>query len=95
MRGWVQRLAIGLIKLYQRTLSRVLPGSCRYQPTCSEYAVQAVRIHGVLKGVWLCMRRVMRCHPFAAGGHDPVPPPHARRARSEYEESASVELSDR
>ena len=94
MREWVQGLVIGLIKLYQRTLSRVLPGACRYEPTCSEYAVQAVRIHGVLKGVWLGMRRVMRCHPFAAGGYDLVPPPPARRARSEYEESASVELSE-
>ncbi len=87
MRGWLKQLVIGLIKLYQRTVSRVLPGACRYQPTCSEYAAQAVRVHGLLKGLWLGMRRVMRCHPFASAGYDPVPEPDARRAHTISEES--------
>ena len=69
----IQQLAIGVIRLYQRTLSRLLPATCRYRPSCSEYAVQAVQAHGVLKGLWLVLRRIVRCHPFAAGGYDPVP----------------------
>lgn len=68
----IQRLAIGLIRLYQRTLSRLLPATCRYRPSCSEYAVQAVQNHGVVKGLWLGLGRILRCHPFTAGGYDPV-----------------------
>ena len=73
MRRLAQGLTIGLIRLYQRTLSRLLPAVCRYRPSCSEYAIQAVQNHGMMKGLWLGLRRVLRCHPFAAGGHDPVP----------------------
>ncbi len=95
MREWVQWVATGLIRLYQRTLSRVLPAACRYRPTCSEYTVQAVRSHGVLKGLWLGLRRVMRCHPFAAGGYDPVPEPRPRMADRISQESPTIELSDK
>lgn len=73
MRGWAQGLIIGIIRLYQRTLSRLLPATCRYRPSCSEYAVQAVQTHGVVKGLWLGLRRILRCHPFTAGGYDPLP----------------------
>ena len=69
----IQRLTIGLIRLYQRTLSRLLPATCRYRPSCSEYASQAVRTHGVVEGLWLGLWRILRCHRFAAGGYDPVP----------------------
>lgn len=69
---WPGRVLIGLVRLYQLTLSRWLGGQCRYLPTCSEYFIEAVRRHGALrgglKGVW----RVLRCHPFARGGYDPV-----------------------
>jgi putative membrane protein insertion efficiency factor len=66
-------VAIGAIRLYQRTLSRVLPRSCRYYPTCSQYAVEAIRRYGLWRGGGLAARRVMRCHPGCPGGYDPVP----------------------
>lgn len=69
----MRRLAVGLIKIYQRTLSRVLPPSCRFTPSCSEYGVQAISRYGVWRGGWLTIRRIGRCHPFHPGGHDPVP----------------------
>ncbi|MCS7235043.1 MAG: membrane protein insertion efficiency factor YidD [Armatimonadota bacterium] len=63
---------VGLIRAYQR-VSRWTPRVCRYWPTCSEYAAQAVALHGVLRGGWMALRRIARCHPFAPGGYDPVP----------------------
>lgn len=74
-----QRLLIGLIRFYQYVLSPWLGNQCRYTPTCSEYARQAVLTHGALKGAWLAVRRVTRCHPWHPGGHDPVPPKRDRR----------------
>ena len=64
---------IFLIKVYQRTLSRVLPPSCRFYPSCSEYGVQALQKYGVFKGGWLTVKRISRCHPLNPGGYDPVP----------------------
>jgi len=69
----MKRLALGLIRLYRRTLSRVLPPTCRFTPTCSEYAAQAIERFGVIKGGWMGVRRICRCHPFSTGGDDPVP----------------------
>jgi putative membrane protein insertion efficiency factor len=69
----MRRLALGLIRLYQHTFSRVLPPSCRFQPSCSEYGYQAIERYGVLRGGWLALRRIGRCHPFSPGGYDPVP----------------------
>ena len=66
-------LLIGLARLYQYTLGAVLPDSCRFSPTCSQYFIQAVRKHGAIKGAWLGTRRILRCHPFGGSGHDPVP----------------------
>ena len=68
-----QRLLWGLIKGYQLFISPVLPGSCRYTPSCSAYAAEAVIRHGALKGGWLALRRLLRCHPFGGWGYDPVP----------------------
>lgn len=68
------RAAVWLIRLYQRTLSRVLPNVCRFQPSCSQYAVEAYQRHGFWRGSWLAGRRLSRCHPFNPGGYDPVPP---------------------
>lgn len=62
-----------LIWLYQHSLGLILPNSCRFQPTCSEYAKSAVEIHGALKGSWLAIKRIGRCHPYSEGGYDPVP----------------------
>lgn len=64
---------IAAIRAYQRFVSPALPRSCRYHPTCSAYAIEALDRHGLLKGSWLAMRRVLRCHPFHPGGYDPVP----------------------
>lgn len=67
------RFGIMLVKGYRLVLSPLLGPRCRYQPTCSHYALEALRIHGGLKGGWLAIRRVMRCHPFGGHGYDPVP----------------------
>jgi len=62
-----------LIRFYQRWISPYTPPSCRFYPSCSEYAAQAVERYGLVRGGWLAMRRLVRCHPFHTGGHDPVP----------------------
>jgi len=65
--------AIGLIRVYQWGISPLLPRSCRFAPSCSEYAAEAVARHGVLTGFWLALRRILRCHPWGGDGYDPVP----------------------
>ncbi|HEX6733781.1 MAG TPA: membrane protein insertion efficiency factor YidD [Azonexus sp.] len=69
----MKRLLIGLIRVYQYALSPLTGRRCRYLPTCSEYAVEAVRKHGAIKGGWLGAKRICRCHPWHPGGYDPVP----------------------
>ena len=76
--GFVDRVLVGGllgvgIKVYQWTLSWLFAGACRFEPSCSQYAAEAVRKHGGLKGGWLAVRRLSRCHPFHRGGLDPVP----------------------
>lgn len=66
-------LLLAPLWLYRRFISPALPPACRYYPSCSQYAEEAVREHGALFGGWLALRRLLRCHPFAAGGPDPVP----------------------
>jgi putative membrane protein insertion efficiency factor len=68
----VRRLFIGLIQIYRRFLSPMLPPTCRYEPSCSLYTVQAIEKYGASKGLFMGIRRVLRCHPFARGGFDPV-----------------------
>lgn len=75
----MKSLLIALVRAYQYLLSPLLGPRCRYQPTCSEYAVQALREHGALRGGWLTVRRLSRCHPWGSSGYDPVPP---RKAES-------------
>ena len=68
----VRKLFIGLIQIYRRFLSPMLPPTCRYEPSCSLYTVQAIEKYGVLRGLFMGILRVLRCHPFARGGFDPV-----------------------
>jgi putative membrane protein insertion efficiency factor len=68
----VQWFLIGGLKAYKWILSPVLPSACRFYPTCSEYMREAVERYGAAKGVWMGVRRLLRCHPFQAGGYDPV-----------------------
>jgi putative membrane protein insertion efficiency factor len=69
----MKHLFIFLIKVWQRTFSRVLPPSCRFTPSCSQYGVEALQKYGAWKGGWLTIKRIGRCHPFNPGGYDPVP----------------------
>ena len=69
----MNQLALGLIELYQNTVSKVLPPVCRFQPTCSQYASEAIKKYGITHGSWLAARRIIRCNPFSEGGYDPVP----------------------
>ncbi len=69
----MKRLLIGLVRFYQYLISPMLPPRCIYEPTCSCYAAQAIETHGAARGLWLAVRRLLRCHPFARGGFDPVP----------------------
>jgi putative membrane protein insertion efficiency factor len=69
----MRKIFIGLIRLYQLFISPLLGPSCRFYPSCSEYALEAIKIHGIFKGGFLVIRRVLRCHPGCEGGHDPVP----------------------
>jgi putative membrane protein insertion efficiency factor len=69
----VSRVLIWLIRAYQRVISPMHGPSCRYVPTCSEYAIEAIARYGAGRGTWLAVRRVARCHPLHAGGYDPVP----------------------
>lgn len=69
----LSRLLSLLVRAYQYAISPLLPPSCRYLPTCSQYTVEALRKHGALKGGWLAIKRIARCRPGCPGGHDPVP----------------------
>ena len=69
----VARALIALVGVYRIAISPLLPAACRYTPTCSDYAQQALRKHGAIKGSWLALRRLLRCHPWGGHGHDPVP----------------------
>jgi uncharacterized protein len=75
----LRRLAVLPIRFYRRCISPWTPATCRYHPTCSSYALEAILGHGVLRGGWLALRRILRCHPFGSSGYDPVPPPPATR----------------
>ncbi|MDD7412115.1 MAG: membrane protein insertion efficiency factor YidD [Eubacteriales bacterium] len=73
MRRFLQWLLLGLIRFYQRAISPYFPPCCRYTPTCSQYALEAVKKYGPFKGGYLALRRILRCNPFHPGGYDPVP----------------------
>lgn len=71
--GWAVRPLVWLVKAYQYGISPFLGRACRFEPSCSEYAVQSLERHGIIRGLWLAARRVARCHPWHPGGYDPVP----------------------
>lgn len=66
-------ILIGIVKFYKLFISPILPNSCRYNPTCSIYAVEALQKYGPLKGGWLALKRILSCHPWGGSGYDPVP----------------------
>ena len=80
---------VGLLRFYKRWISPCLPSACRFEPTCSEYMREAVERNGIARGVWLGLKRLVRCHPFHAGGYDPVPLPYARGSETEPRPSGS------
>ena len=73
--GPVARVLLALVRAYRLLVSPLLGPRCRFAPSCSAYAAEALTVHGAARGSWLAVRRVLRCHPFHPGGHDPVPPP--------------------
>ncbi|TVP88806.1 MAG: membrane protein insertion efficiency factor YidD [Alkalicoccus sp.] len=75
----MKRILMGMIRFYQKYISRLTPPSCRFYPTCSHYGLEAVRVHGAGKGLYLTVRRLLKCHPFHPGGIDPVPEKKERR----------------
>jgi putative membrane protein insertion efficiency factor len=81
----MRQILIALIKLYRYAISPYLAPSCRYTPTCSSYAIEAVSRHGVFRGSWLAIKRIGRCHPWHEAGYDPVPKAHdAKLTRREH-----------
>ncbi|MEE3226693.1 MAG: membrane protein insertion efficiency factor YidD, partial [Bacteroidota bacterium] len=74
MKDFAKKALIFPIRLYQRFLSPLLPPSCRYEPTCSHYSVEAIQRHGIFKGSWLAIKRIASCNPCGGSGYDPVPP---------------------
>lgn len=70
------------VHFYRYAISPLLPPSCRYTPTCSQYVIEALRLHGPLRGSWLAIRRILRCHPWGGSGYDPVPPRPGQQNRA-------------
>jgi putative membrane protein insertion efficiency factor len=89
----VKYVLIGLLKVYRLVISPLYGDVCRYYPSCSAYALRAVGVHGAVKGSWLAGRRLLRCHPWAAGGYDPVPgtPESAEEERSQAARAWTLE----
>jgi uncharacterized protein len=94
----VKHLLIWLLKAYRLVISPLYGNVCRYYPSCSAYALRAVEAHGAVKGSWLATRRLLRCHPWALGGYDPVPgtPEHAEELRlQDAQRKAQVRTAER
>lgn len=86
-------LLIGLLKAYRVVISPLYGNVCKYYPSCSTYALEAVNVHGAAKGTWLAARRLGRCHPWAAGGYDPVPGTPAAEAWEAEQAAAATHLA--
>ena len=70
----ISNILVAIVRLYQNVISPYLGNNCRHSPTCSQYTIEAIEIHGPLKGSWLGVKRIARCHPWGTSGYDPVPP---------------------
>ena len=86
----MRRVLIGIIRAYQLVLSPLMGRQCRFEPTCSCYAIEAIKRHGSVRGGWMGVKRICRCHPFSPGGYDPVPEPDESKTAPESTESSSV-----
>lgn len=83
--GPVVRMLVGVLRFYRQWISPALPPACRFSPSCSAYAIEALQVHGVLRGSWWAARRLLRCGPWHSGGVDPVPPARSSRSHAESE----------
>ncbi|MCA1822299.1 MAG: membrane protein insertion efficiency factor YidD [Pseudonocardiaceae bacterium] len=83
--GPVAWTLVHILAFYRRWISPFLPPSCRFYPSCSAYAIEALTVHGALRGAWLTVRRLLRCGPWHPGGVDPVPPARSSRSQAESE----------
>ena len=88
--GVVARILLALVSAYRRLLSPLLGQRCRFAPSCSAYAAEAITVHGAARGSWLAVRRIGRCHPFNPGGHDPVPPGRSAATSASMEASTAA-----
>jgi putative membrane protein insertion efficiency factor len=89
----VVRVLLLPLRFYQRWISPALGPRCRFAPSCSHYAAEALQVHGPLRGSWLATRRVLRCHPWNPGGHDPVPPARSSSETMDATVDVSVDVS--
>ena len=79
MKCKVKTILLNIIRFYQKFISPLKPPTCRFYPTCSSYSLEAIQVHGALKGGWLSIKRIFKCHPMHPGGFDPVPPRKEKR----------------
>lgn len=86
----MRQVMLWIIRGYQKAISPLLPPSCRFVPSCSQYGYEAIATFGPLKGGYMAVRRILRCNPFHAGGYDPVPHPHHEPADTDVKDSAST-----
>jgi putative membrane protein insertion efficiency factor len=93
--GVAARPLVFLVEVYRRWISPFLPPSCRFYPSCSAYAVEALTVHGAVRGSWLALRRLLRCGPWHPGGLDPVPPRHHRHDEQQRDPGHTVLHRDR
>lgn len=90
----IRKLLIAPIRFYQYVISPWLGRNCRYTPSCSAYAIEAITVHGAMKGLWLGTKRICRCHPWGSSGHDPVPAKQGSMSPTECEHPHSKASSD-
>lgn len=88
----IKKLIIAVIRFYQYVISPWLGRNCRYTPSCSAYAIEALTLHGVFKGVWLSIKRISRCHPWGSSGYDPVP--GSKRMQENASDESKPETDD-